>query len=53
MTRVRIFPDYLPPAVNAAVDLFYRLVLADPRVSDFCNGVYMDEPRELRKHPRD
>ena len=35
------------PAVEAAVDLFYRKVLTDPRISDFFEGVDMD--RQISK----
>ena len=35
------------PAVNAAVDVFYRKVLADPRISHFFTGV--DMPRQIAK----
>ncbi len=31
------------PAVEAAVDLFYRKVLSDDRISDFFEGVDMDK----------
>ena len=31
------------PAVDAAVDLFYRKVLTDPRISSFFDGVDMDQ----------
>ncbi len=37
------------PAVNAAVDLFYRKVLADPSVSHFFTSVDMDEQRSKQK----
>lgn len=30
------------PAVDAAVDIFYRKVLSDDRISDFFDGVDMD-----------
>ncbi len=30
------------PAVDAAVDIFYRKVLSDDRISDFFEGVDMD-----------
>ena len=35
------------PAVDAAVDLFYRKVLTDPRISKFFEGVDMD--RQIAK----
>jgi hemoglobin len=35
------------PAVEAAVDLFYRKVLVDPRISEFFDGVDMD--RQIAK----
>ena len=31
------------PAVDAAVDIFYRKVLSDDRISDFFEGVDMDK----------
>lgn len=34
-------------AVNAAVDIFYRKVLADPRIRDFFDGV--DIERQIKK----
>ncbi len=37
------------PAVTAAVDLFYRKVLADPRISQFFSSVDMDEQRSKQK----
>lgn len=36
-------------AVDAAVDLFYRKVLADPQVSDFFDTTNMDEQRTKQK----
>jgi hemoglobin len=35
------------PAVDAAVDIFYRKVLVDPRISTFFDGVDMD--RQIAK----
>lgn len=37
------------PAVDAAVDIFYRRVLKDPRVSHFFEDVDMDAQREKQK----
>jgi hemoglobin len=37
------------PAVDAAVDIFYRRVLKDPRVSRFFEDVDMDAQREKQK----
>jgi len=36
-------------AVDAAVDIFYRKVLADERVSKFFSGVNMESQREKQK----
>jgi len=36
-------------AVEAAVDLFYRKVLADPKINTFFDGVDMDEQRGKQK----
>lgn len=36
-------------AVDAAVDLFYRKVLADPQISHFFEGVDMDAQRGKQK----
>ncbi|MEP7051024.1 MAG: group 1 truncated hemoglobin [Pseudomonadota bacterium] len=36
-------------AVDAAVDVFYRKVLADPRISDFFDDVDMDRQRAKQK----
>ena len=36
-------------AIDAAVDLFYRKVLADDRVSNFFDGIDMDEQRAKQK----
>ena len=36
-------------AVDAAVDIFYRKVLADPRISDFFDDVDMDRQRAKQK----
>ena len=36
-------------AVEAAVDLFYRKVLADPKINGFFDGVDMDEQRAKQK----
>jgi hemoglobin len=36
-------------AVNAAVDIFYRKVLADDRISDFFDGVDMDKQAAKQK----
>lgn len=36
-------------AVNAAVDLFYRKVLADERISEFFDSVDMDAQRAKQK----
>lgn len=36
-------------AVNAAVDIFYRKVLADDRISDFFDGVDMDRQAAKQK----
>lgn len=37
------------PAVDAAVDLFYRKVLSDDRVSGFFDDIDMDEQRAKQK----
>jgi hemoglobin len=37
------------PAVEAAVDIFYRKVLSDDRVSRFFEGVDMDKQRSKQK----
>jgi hemoglobin len=37
------------PAVDAAVDIFYRRVLKDPRISRFFEDVDMDAQREKQK----
>jgi hemoglobin len=37
------------PAVNAAVDVFYRKVLADDRISRFFDSVDMEEQRNKQK----
>ena len=37
------------PAVNAAVDIFYRKVLADDRISRFFEGVDMEEQAAKQK----
>lgn len=37
------------PAVDAAVDLFYRKVLGDDRVSKFFDDIDMDEQRAKQK----
>ena len=37
------------PAVDAAVDIFYRRVLADPRVARFFEDIDMDAQREKQK----
>ena len=37
------------PAVDAAVDLFYRKVLSDDRVSRFFDDIDMDEQRAKQK----
>jgi hemoglobin len=37
------------PAVDAAVDIFYRRVLADPRISSFFEDTDMDAQREKQK----
>lgn len=37
------------PAVNAAVDIFYRKMLADDRVSRFFEGVDMDKQASKQK----
>jgi hemoglobin len=37
------------PAVDAAVDIFYRRVLADDRISRFFEDVDMDAQREKQK----
>ncbi len=37
------------PAVDAAVDLFYRKVLSDDRVSKFFDDIDMDEQRAKQK----
>jgi hemoglobin len=37
------------PAVDAAVDIFYRRVLKDPRVSRFFEDTDMDAQREKQK----
>lgn len=36
-------------AVNAAVDIFYRKVLADDRISDFFDGVDMEKQAAKQK----
>ncbi len=36
-------------AVNAAVDIFYRKVLADPSISDFFDTTDMEEQRSKQK----
>jgi hemoglobin len=36
-------------AVNAAVDLFYRKVLADPRINRFFEGVEMEKQAAKQK----
>ena len=36
-------------AVNAAVDIFYRKVLADDRISEFFEGVDMDKQAAKQK----
>jgi hemoglobin len=37
------------PAVDAAVDVFYRRVLLDPRISHFFDDTDMDAQREKQK----
>lgn len=37
------------PAVNAAVELFYRKVLADPRINPFFNNTDMDKQLAKQK----
>ena len=37
------------PAVDAAVDLFYRKVLSDPSISDFFDTTDMDAQRSKQK----
>lgn len=37
------------PAVNTAVDIFYRKVLADPTISEFFDSTDMDEQRAKQK----
>jgi hemoglobin len=37
------------PAVDAAVDIFYRKVLSDDRISDFFEGVDMDRQAAKQK----
>jgi len=37
------------PAVNAAVDIFYRRVLADDRIAKFFDGVDMDQQAAKQK----
>ncbi|HRC58281.1 MAG: group 1 truncated hemoglobin [Myxococcales bacterium] len=37
------------PAMNAAVDLFYRKVLADPRISSFFDSTDMDRQAAKQK----
>ena len=37
------------PAVDAAVDIFYRKVLTDDRISRFFDGVDMDKQRSKQK----
>ena len=37
------------PAMSAAVDIFYRKVLADPRISAFFDGVDMDRQAAKQK----
>jgi hemoglobin len=37
------------PAVDAAVDIFYRKVLSDPRISHFFDTVDMDRQRAKQK----
>jgi hemoglobin len=36
-------------AVNTAVDIFYRKVLADPTISEFFDSTDMDEQRAKQK----
>ena len=36
-------------AVNAAVDLFYEKVLADPSTTDYFKGINMEIQREKQK----
>jgi hemoglobin len=38
------------PAVDAAVDIFYRKVLGDPRISSFFDTVDMDRQRAAHAH---
>ena len=37
------------PAVDAAVDLFYRKVLADDRIKEFFNDIDMSSKRSSRR----
>lgn len=37
------------PAMNAAVDIFYRKVLSDPRISSFFDGVDMERQAAKQK----
>jgi hemoglobin len=37
------------PAIEAAVDIFYRKVLSDERISRFFDGVDMDKQRSKQK----
>ena len=37
------------PAMSAAVDIFYRKVLSDPRISSFFDGVDMDRQAAKQK----
>ncbi len=37
------------PAMDAAVDIFYRKVLSDDRISEFFDGIDMDKQRSKQK----
>jgi hemoglobin len=37
------------PAIDAAVDIFYRKVLGDPRIADFFDGVDMNQQAAKQK----
>ncbi|MCB1644750.1 MAG: group 1 truncated hemoglobin [Pseudomonadales bacterium] len=37
------------PAVDAAVELFYKKILADERVCDFFNGINMARQKRMQK----
>lgn len=55
MSRRKNVPDSLykriggDSAVDAAVDIFYRKVLSDPRISSYFSGIDMDAQRAKQK----